>query len=511
MSHSVLGGALGWLRRPSLVRAGLAIVLLLGAVLVPDEAETLLVVGVVSAFVLALVEVAAAFRLERPGRPAAVVRGLGPAVGGTFALLGTDDPRTVVLTAVGAMLAVRSVADLTAALTVGRRAGLVHWLVGLSAAEGVAALAAFALSDLFGPAVVVATGFIWILGGVLAPIVPRERDALALTTAPIPRRDPLSEAERARIVDEFAFEGEERRERLLRFVVLLTIAAVIATYGVLSNSAAAVIGGMIVAPLMMPIQGLSVGLLSGVTRRAVGSGLALLGGVVLVLVLSMLIASTFRDLPVQLMNDQVVIRTSPSLPDLAIALAAGAAGGFALVHRGVAASLPGVAIAVSLVPPLCVSGAMIAGGESDLAIGAFTLFLVNFVAIVIASGAMLVAGGFGAVDARRGRRLLTLSAALVAALVSLAVPLAVSGLDTLRSENTESALRTAVTEWLEPVQPAELIDLTLEDGRASLLVASSVPPPSTEVLERHLGEALDEPPTVTVHWVRVETLPGPGA
>lgn len=500
---------LGWVRRPTMARAVLAAGTLLAVVLVPGRDDLLLRVGAVAALALAVVELVAGLRLQRRGRPAAVLRATGPAVGGVVALVHGGDPSAALLAGVGAMLLVRCVADATAALTVGRASGVVHWLSGLALAEGTAAVAAFALGDLFGPAVVVATGFVWLLGGVLAPLVPRERAALELTTAPIPRRDPLPDAERERIVEEFAFEGEARRERILRFVVLLTIASVIATYGVLSNSAAAVIGGMIVAPLMVPIQGLSVGLLSGRTRRAVGAGVALLGGVGLVLALSMLIATTYRDLPVELMNDQVVIRTSPSLPDLAIALAAGAAGGFALVRRDVAGSLPGVAIAVSLVPPLCVSGAMLAGGEAEGAVGAFTLFLVNFVAIVIASGAVLVVGGFGATGAGSGRRLLTLSGALVGALLVLAVPLALSGLDTLRAENDESAVRTAVTTWLEPVQPAELLDLTVDDGGASVLVASAVPPPSTAVLERDVREQLGEPLEVTVHWIRAETTDTP--
>jgi uncharacterized hydrophobic protein (TIGR00271 family) len=484
------------------LRSGIVLGVLLGWVLLPEDREVVLLAFGVAGIALSAVEIGASLRLRPVGRPAALLRALAPAAGGLVLLLGPADDLTRLAPAAGVLLLVRALGDALAAATIGRRIRMVPWLAGLSAAEAVAGGAGVLLTDLFGQAAIVTLGFSWLAGGVLAALVPRPAQVRGLTLAPLPRRGPMSAQERERIADEVFFDGPEARERLVRFVVLLTIATIIATYGVLSDSAAAVIGGMIVAPLMVPMQALAAALVSGAARRALMAGLALVGGMALVLVLSMLIASTYRDLAVELLNSQVVSRTSPALPDLGIALAAGAAGGFALVRKDVAGSLPGVAIAVSLVPPLCVSGALLAGEDPRAAVGAFLLFAINFLAIVVASGAVLLIGGFGAIEGRASHRLLTLSGAFGVALVALAVPLALTGVETLNEENLDTTVRAEFEQWLEPVQPAEIIDLEIDGNEVTVLVASAGRPPSTAPLVEAIHDSVGDDITLDVRWVR---------
>ena len=488
------------------LRSLIALVVLLAWVLMPDHRP-----GVVVGFGVALValsglELSASFRLRRVGRPAAVIRSLAPASGGLVLLLGPADDLTRLAPAAGALLLVRGIGDAIAAITIGGRTRLRPWLVGLSVAEGTAGLAALLLTDLFGQAALVTLGFSWLAGGVLDGLAPAPPRARGVTLAPLPRRGPMPEVERARIAEEVYFDGPDTQERLVRFVVLLTIATVIATYGVLSNSVAAVIGGMIVAPLMGPIQALTAGLVAGATRRALLAALVLVSGMGLVLVLSMLIAATSRDLSATLVNEQVVGRTSPTLSDLAIALAAGAAAGFALVRRDVAGSLPGVAIAVSLVPPLCVSGASLAGGETRASLGAFLLFAINFAAIVVASGAVLLLAGFGAVEGRASNRLLTLSAAVGVALVAMTVPLATTGLDIIRQEALDTAVRAQLTDWLKPIQPAEVLDLRIDHDQVTVLLASVEHPPAPTTFEQAVADSVGHHVTVKIHWVQADSL-----
>lgn len=71
----------------------------------------------------------------------------------------------------------------------------------------------------------------------------------------------------------------------------------------------------------------------------------------------------------------------------AAALASGVAGAFALSRDDIADSLPGVAIAISLVPPLRVVGLSLLAGEINAATGAMLLFITNFLAIILAGGA----------------------------------------------------------------------------------------------------------------------------
>ena len=152
------------------------------------------------------------------------------------------------------------------------------------------------------------------------------------------------------------YEGERRRPYLERFFVLLILATIIATSGIIGDSAAAVIGAMIVAPLMTPIMATAAALIMGSMNRAFNRLLLVLIGVLVVVFLSWLLGIFYTGYLSFTDNSQIVARISPRLIDLVAALASGAAGAFCLSRDDVADSLPGVAIAISLVPPLCVVG-----------------------------------------------------------------------------------------------------------------------------------------------------------
>jgi Domain of unknown function (DUF389) len=80
----------------------------------------------------------------------------------------------------------------------------------------------------------------------------------------------------------------------------------------------------------------------------------------------------------------------PRLVDLIAALATGAVGSVALVRRDISDTLPGVAIAISLVPPLSVVGFTLEAGKLDQALGASLLFMTN-VAAILGSGTSVMA------------------------------------------------------------------------------------------------------------------------
>jgi uncharacterized hydrophobic protein (TIGR00271 family) len=186
------------------------------------------------------------------------------------------------------------------------------------------------------------------------------------------------------------FEGDKRRINLERYIVLLFLAVVISTYGVIGDSVATVIGAMIIAPLMRPIMATTAGLIMGDMRRAVISFLTVVASVIGVIALAWLLTEINIATIISFeTNTQITGRVSPRLIDLFAALAAGAAGAFAMSRDDVADSLPGVAIAISLVPPLCVVGIGLAEGEVGVAGGAMLLFLTNFFSILLAGGAVL--------------------------------------------------------------------------------------------------------------------------
>ncbi|WP_241847280.1 DUF389 domain-containing protein [Streptomyces sp. CB02009] len=171
------------------------------------------------------------------------------------------------------------------------------------------------------------------------------------------------------------------RAKQSAFWSMLFLSAVIAAGGELTDSTATVIGAMIVAPLSTPIMGIALG---AVQRRRSTAALFVGAGGLLVVALGALFSLVLPSSYDLLSNSQISSRTSPGLMDLVAALATGFAGALALARRDVAAVLPGVAIAISLVPPLVVTGVCLGQAAWWLALGSFVLFVSNLLALVFA-------------------------------------------------------------------------------------------------------------------------------
>jgi len=185
------------------------------------------------------------------------------------------------------------------------------------------------------------------------------------------------------------FEGPERNRQLSRYWLLLLLAAVIASAGVVSDSTATVIGAMIVAPLMTPILGivLAVVLVDRANlRRCV---LLVLAGAAAVIAVGWLTGLAVPYPVIAATNGQVASRVTPRIVDLVAALATGSVGSVALARSDISDTLPGVAIAISLVPPLAVVGLTLQSGVPSQALGAFLLFATN-VAAILASGIVVM-------------------------------------------------------------------------------------------------------------------------
>ncbi|MGI9492245.1 MAG: DUF389 domain-containing protein [Geminicoccaceae bacterium] len=196
------------------------------------------------------------------------------------------------------------------------------------------------------------------------------------------------------------------------FYALLVFATLIATCGLLANSAATIIGAMIIAPLMSPIMSFAFAIVIIDRNLLIRSLFTVVTGACLVIGVAFLVAELVG---LRIAGSEILNRTQPTLLDLGVALAAGAAGAFAYVRPGVATAIAGVAIAVALAPPLAVVGIGLAignetsidvlkvtfanvteaSGAYDVAIGAFILFFTNLAGIAIAAALIFVASGYG--------------------------------------------------------------------------------------------------------------------
>lgn len=137
------------------------------------------------------------------------------------------------------------------------------------------------------------------------------------------------------------------------FFTLIALAAAIAILGLLLNSGAVIIGAMLVAPLMSPMMAVAHGIVTGnliMIRRGLISTFKGIGVAIAVAAVITLFTSHYQP------TAEILARSEPSILDLLVALAAGAAGAYALSRKSIAAALPGVAISAALVPPLCVVG-----------------------------------------------------------------------------------------------------------------------------------------------------------
>ena len=193
-----------------------------------------------------------------------------------------------------------------------------------------------------------------------------------------------------RMRDALFFEGVERSRRLSRFWLLLPLSAVIAAAGVVSDSTATVIGAMIVAPLMTPILGIVLSVVLTDAKNLRRSILLVVVGAAVVVGLAWIMGLFVPYPVVAATNSQVAARVTPRLVDLVAALATGAVGSVALARSDISDTLPGVAIAISLVPPLAVVGLTLESGAPHEALGALLLFTTN-VAAILASGIVVMA------------------------------------------------------------------------------------------------------------------------
>ncbi|QNJ07003.1 conserved hypothetical protein (DUF389) [Synechococcus sp. MEDNS5] len=229
------------------------------------------------------------------------------------------------------------------------------------------------------------------------------------------------------------------------FIVLSVGASLIATLGLLANSAAVVIGAMVVAPWIMPLRAAAFAILLGEVQLLGRSLRTLMVGVVSTTLLSLVLGS-LADLP--RFGTEVLTRTTPNLLDLGIALVAGGLATYAKLRSDAVSSLAGTAIAVALVPPVCVMGLLLSQQQWTDAAGAGLLFATNLLGI-LTGGLVLMA--WKDPEFRQVFRRSHLSAASFTLTGLLLLPLGSSFfnlLDRARKDNTRDMLQETIESFL---------------------------------------------------------------
>ncbi len=315
-----------------------------------------------------------------------------------------------------------------------------------------------------------------------------------------------------RMRDHLFFEGEDARRKLSRFWVLLLLASAIASAGVVGDSTATVIGAMIVAPLMTPIMGTVLAITTADRANLVRSVALVIGGAAAAIAVGYLMGLLSPIDVVASTSTQVAGRVNPRLIDLIAAVATGAVGAFAQCREDVSDTLPGVAIAISLVPPLAVVGLTLEGGAPGQAWGALLLFLTNVAAILLTGTVVMTmfqVQGLAAAEAVASFSRRKAIAVVVVFVVAIAVPLGFATATLTNDRTNESTAARIAREWAEPVGWT-FVTVGRTTGGLTITVAGALPAPDTATLRAELDAAGLDDVDVRVRFVPVETVDLPG-
>jgi len=292
----------------------------------------------------------------------------------------------------------------------------------------------------------------------------------------------------------------------INYLVLILSSCIIATLGLLSNSAAVIIGAMIVAPLMLPIRGLAFGAVEGnvvIFRKGL---IAVAVGTLLAIILAWLLGSLV-GLPD--FGSEVLARSKPTLLDLGIAIAAGGISGFAKVQPKVSGTLAGTAIAVALMPPICVIGLGLSQGNWSLSLGASLLYVTNLLGITLSCMLTFLIAGYTPLN--RARKAILWALGLTAMLI---VPLGVSFAELLQQAQLEASLKRALLNRTITFQRMELINSDTnwlkEPAEVRLTVRSSeaLTPKQVQLLEAFIEKEMGQKFTLIFQVSRVEEVRG---
>jgi uncharacterized hydrophobic protein (TIGR00271 family) len=271
----------------------------------------------------------------------------------------------------------------------------------------------------------------------------------------------LTKAEREEIIR----QGQENADPNLDYIVLILISAVIASLGLLLNSATVIIGAMLIAPLMQPLSAFSTGMSVGridLLRRSI---ISVMIGFALAICVGFF---TGWIIPFNIPTGEMLSRGSPSLIDAGVALASGMVGAYATARKGIPAALAGVAIAAALMPPVCTIGLGIAFQEYELALGATLLFLTNIACMVLAGWAVLFWMGM---RPERDAALLRNRLISLAVVLGLLIPIFIALISLTNRANRIHDIENALERSFDP---AEVIEVEVNSDEEPLQVIATI-------------------------------------
>lgn len=255
------------------------------------------------------------------------------------------------------------------------------------------------------------------------------------------------------------------------YYLLSGLSAIIATLGLLINSPAVVIGGMLISPLFYPAITLSMAAVRGNTKKFEQSIYNLLKAVIIILVLSFLVSYL---IPTNGITNEIASRTEPNLLHLFIALFSGAAGAVAIIYPRVSTSLVGILVAAALVPPLGVAGFGIAQLDPQIIAGALLLFITNLLSIAFMGIVIFYLFGFVPKYSKVAHKVVRADLVWSAILLALiAIPLGYAFAQSVQKEQQIIKVRDVISNELNSKNLTGVVDVSITKEKNTTTVKAT--------------------------------------
>ena len=283
-----------------------------------------------------------------------------------------------------------------------------------------------------------------------------------------------------RIIDDMNIKGDYR--------IQMVLAAIIAALWLLINSTPVVIGAMLIAPILRPIQAASFWIATG-NRKLILRSIWILLLTIALGVFSSLIVTLI--IPLTQLTQEILIRTEPTLIDLAIALASWVVGFLAFGYEKITDSIAWVAVAASLVPPLSVVWVGLALWNGLVAQGSFLLFLTNLIAIIFVGIILFYMFGFYPNQKKELRRSVINIIWVVWVMAALSVPLASTLVGLVRDARIQTLSEQRITQFLAEQTPESVVQqIDVSPGAEEIIIDLVVQTPESQQLNQLQKEEL---------------------
>ena len=301
-------------------------------------------------------------------------------------------------------------------------------------------------------------------------------------------------------LDDLFPSGEAYRRSTVTYWVLLTLAGFVAAFGLFQDSVASIIGAMVIAPLGGAILAVAAALVTGRVRWQTTTIVQVLLSAVWVIAIGFVVSWLIPDLLA--LTPALEARTEPTILDLGVALAAGGAGAWVAARHTGSDALPGVAIAVSLVPPLATVGICLELRRWEDAAGALVLFSTNFAAIVVVACAVFWLTGARPVaeGVTRDGRLRSGIVIAIVALVLVAVPLVWRSAQNAAAAVAALSGAPVVEAWIGD-RDLTVTAYDIQGDVVELVVAGSQLPEDVPALAAELAATWGHPVDLTLTYV----------